>query len=482
MSEDEEKLAQPTKNKGPDRVNKLYGKERRSKGVKTVPSKSIKIDDDYSPEVLFLETVKDFGIHRTVGSADNYFNLNLVLMYEYVHQMFILMNDNPKVEKYFKWFNPPALISYITTLVYIQIVRAQVAVKRLQNTGDGKFIRAFFREFPEESLVIPGPLVPFFNQIAGVILDDPKFGNIAPAVPQNWATISAFTSGSQSDANYPQFMLSLIYAEAFANNKMWQLNTSTELFFTKNTSATAAERTVFNVDFETVASATVARVQSFWRPGTNYGFDFNQIENTTATAGESPRYVHSITKKRALAQRFAPLITHFATLQNTDPLHGIDGLMTMKTNFKWFRCLLTHAIEFNKFWKGTRNLSQIDTTTGLSRSFQGITDNVPAGSIWLVAPTTLVPPGRFPQFTVRYYSSRGECSDLDVRKAQMTAIHQRGSQNRFGFNAPVGSTNHGPFWSTTEDQAEIVTDSSDPTSLVQTLLQDKLFIVNPYSN
>lgn len=406
-------------------------------------------------------------------------------MYEYVHQMFVLMNDNPKLEKYFKWFNPPAFVCYITTLVYVQIVRAQVAVKRLENTGDGKFIRAFFREFPEESLVIPGPLVQFFNQIAGVILDDPKYGNIAPRVPQNWTAISAMDSTSHRDENMPMFILQLIYAHAFANDHMYYTANSESIHFTKTVSATAAELQVFNVTFDTVAHVTVNRLTRFQCPGTNYGFDFSEIEDPQAVvAGESTRYRHGITKRRALQQRFQPLIDHFATLAHTDVPTGIDGLLTMKSNFKWFRCLLTHAIEVNKFWKGGKNLSQIDTTTGLSRTFKGETSNIPAGRVpdWTAAVNNLNPYGRFPQFTAHYFSSRGECSDLDAKKAMMTAVHLRGPQNRNHANGPAGTTQHGPFWTAfSEASAEVVTDAFDPTTLVQTLLQDKLFIVNPYA-
>jgi hypothetical protein len=481
MSEDEAKVAQPTKNVNRPRGNALYGKERRSKNVKTQPS-AVPKDDPFSAELLFLETVKDGGFHRTVGSSDNYFSLNLYLMFEYIHQAFVLMNNNPKVEKYFKWFNPAAFSAYISFLVHIQIVRAQVAVHRVQRTADSKFVRAFLRDFPEESLVIPGFLVPFFNQIAGVILDDPKFGNLAPRMPAGF-TINNFANDTNRHATFAPFSSLAILASRFASNNIYKVANINAYFIANTVGPAAADTTYLGVNWDTTAHASSTRIQRYYRrPGMNYGFDFSEINNETPVANNSPKYEHSVTKRRALAQRFEPLITKVDALTGAEVMTTCADLLLCDEGHAWFRCLLTHAVEFCKFFQGTSNLSKIDTTTGLSRSFEGQASNFPTGNLWTTPATDLEAPGRYAQFTARYYSIRGECSDLDIKKAMMTAISVIGPSNTRGNTFAAGDVYTGRFFdATTEQAAEVVTDSFDPTSLIPSLLQNKQYITNPYA-
>nr|WMX25053.1 coat protein [Rhizoctonia solani partitivirus A14] len=86
------------------------------------------------------------------------------------------------MEKNRPTFNPYAAATGLCYLYYIQILRACFKAGKLK-TEDSSALNRLFRVVSEDSIKIPGPFVPYFENIAATELKDAKYEWIVPKFP-----------------------------------------------------------------------------------------------------------------------------------------------------------------------------------------------------------------------------------------------------------------------------------------------------------
>jgi len=329
-----------------------------------------------------LET--GYDLEEEIFEEANTWTPNSFAMFEILNQMQEFVVDNRVVIKHHPEYLDYAVACYYSMLFFIQILRAREAAGQL--TGEERsFLKRFRASYPEESLVVAGPLVPYFSTITSTLLPDNRYNWIVPTIATGLTeTLTTTTTGSgrtlketnvfhDADGSIylqPMFpyMISIL---RFATDKYMATHLSDALtsdpqesrFFNEDGLWIAGNcidaQTLFGFNFH-IGTDTAAPYHIFNTQGLHYPFHA-QVDQMDV--------IHNKWKSSAFNKGITICCspdtsnTETMTEKNTK---GLDNFLCSpkSKNLDWFRSLLNQAVTQARFIKNVSNLSRINPTSG----------------------------------------------------------------------------------------------------------------------
>jgi len=320
-----------------------------------------------------LET--SYDIEEETYSAINEWTPNCQAMFQILRQSGSLVFNNRVMVKHHPEYLDYAVACYYSVIFYIQILRARQAADLLSGT-DSSFLRRFNRKFKDEELPIAGILFPFFSTISSTLLEDSKYNWIVPRIAEEnfFATMANYSPARGSvylQPMVPYMLGNLRYAISPALKGHYydpMSNTDASLmhfndydeFVPHRISATAVN--LYGMNFTRGTAGTIANTTVFSAAGVDYPFrsDADQL----SLAQPKWRTSSFMELKVSVIQ---PATNNERLVSGATIINSLENFLCMpkSSNLEWFRELINQAALHARFFKSTKNLSDVLPTSGL---------------------------------------------------------------------------------------------------------------------
>lgn len=259
------------------------------------------------------------------------------MMYYIIHLMDVTLRRNTNFRKLHDDWYPLISRIYFGIIFIIQTLRAENSITKL-SIAHRKFLTEFLKDYPPESLPIPGPLVTLFESLTATRPSNSLEGCITPTIPTQIGPANAQALITYDQANTHQLMLPNIpLLVGFANSVINAAAGAIPNYADPATSfANNVDRTInghiFNANAWTPTDRSALMV-----PGQLYPVETDDQMNTH----------FNIYGKRLTAQM---------------PITTVKQFTCMQTSNSWFGNILPIMETYCSFFNGSSTLQQCTTS------------------------------------------------------------------------------------------------------------------------
>jgi hypothetical protein len=308
-------------------VNPRLNRQPRSHVDGFVPAQADGIPD-------LLREVANQPFHTVTDRQPSTWIPAFLSMFAVLHQMDTLLADNYYFARGSPLWHPFISRLYISVLVHVHILRV-LDSQGLVPMDYHSFVRDFVSTFNLDNLIIPGPLVPFFETLTAFASPELWLGNIHPTLPEMRLPFHA------EDINHlmPSPLLMLDQLRLIIDS-----NISTD---------TSPLRWHY---FEQIAGRPAATGDANAYLMANPTMRFTPIVGIPALAALRARYtLHNFIPTRA---QLTPLLTNTTGLT----ISGVLGFFSENTYLPWFSQVSTIMSFYSRFFKSSRSMSSLIVT------------------------------------------------------------------------------------------------------------------------
>lgn len=415
--------------KDPDRSNfdhSKSGNEQRS-STQAPTTKSVILGGSHAKVWGF---VSGRTIPRVTHSVINQWLPHSLGMNQVLNAMHTVLDGNERL----RWIAPKylsmAVTLYYSVLWYVQILRAQTAAKTIKK-ADASWLRGFFRSYSEESLIVAGPLVPIFETLVGVLLENPYNDWIVPTLPDNLAGSEAGASIQTFHDLIPNVPCVFDLLQTYCSLQVINGNNFEDGEFVKFKFANGG----------TIGGFTVAQA-----PGnTHWTYAFPGIDNSFPESQARLVEMHRAWARKTIARENG--------IRDNTPLKTIGQWLRMENDYLWFGDCLETAVLQSKFFSNGMNLSKIQTTGGLDVLIQNeySARRKPDGSTGVIPQPIKWYPHSYSRLNSSFKTREAETTTMDMWNAfyaQSLSCGPRGNP-KHGCEQQVRS---GRYWTNQEFQ------------------------------
>lgn len=316
---------------------------------------------------------------------------------------------------------------YFAELFFIQTLRAMRYAK-IGSSTTRLFIEQLLKDYPPESLPIPGPLLPVLQSISVCTSDDPLYGSISPSISND---VGYNPASDLLDIGDESFVLPNIPAIASFLNTIIHAEGDIPDYSDINTFDDSEDRNLQGHDFPANDWQITERLVLL-SPGLNCQIESNpEIDENMHMRGQE---------------------LDIPVIDPDDDLTGIERYMLMSNNSTWFHNVVDVMAIYCSFFKESTTLAACSPhgpTCGLLRSrLTTLTSQNAQNNI--VNTLTHAFPAQYP-FLLRYDHRSYELNMaqnyqlIGQLSAVNTSTNYRGLNAWGNFNNP-GTGREGPYW------------------------------------
>lgn len=378
--------------------------------------------------------------------------------FEVLHYMDTLMASNIYFLRLGLPWHPLLSRLYCAEIFYIQVLRT-MRHARIGSSVTRLYIEQLLKDFPPESLPIPGPLIPILQAIASCSSDNPLYGMICPTIPNDIGTNPASDLLRLEDQ---QFILPNIPVITAFLNTIIHANGDIPDYSDPTTFDDSEDHVLLGHNFESEDWQNLERLVLL-SPGLNCTMEsFPEIDEVLNFRGQE---------------------LNIPVIQPNDNLSGIERFMLMDQDSTWFKNVIDVMSIYCSFFNESSNLGACSPNGPTSPLVRSRLHNLSSrnADVNVVNTLTHAFPGEYP-FQLRYehrtfettipqtYSLMGQLAAVN------TSTHYRGLNVYGNFNNE-GTGRIGPYW--TQTPSHLDSKPEDNIKEVETIVASHYYKEQP---